>query len=80
MKKRIERDLLVSFFNSEIESERITVFSSNVISGIDYYLNKNMDSGLIAMIARDSGSLIRKHFTREMASHTHLPLLVLHDA
>ena len=78
--KRLERDFLVSFFNPEVESERITVFSPNVISGIDYYLNTHSDSGLIAMIARDSGGLIRKHFTREMASHTHLPLLVLHDA
>jgi hypothetical protein len=78
--KRMERDLLLSFFNPEIESERVTVFSSNVIGGINYYLNqKNVDTGLIAMIARDSGHIIQKHFTREMASHTHLPLLVLHD-
>jgi hypothetical protein len=34
---------------------------------------------LVAMIARDTGALIQKHYTREMASHTHLPLLVLHD-
>lgn len=78
--KRMEREFLLSVFNPEIESERITVFSSNVISGINYYLNKNTDSGLVAMIANDSGALIQKHYTREMASHTHLPLLVLHDA
>jgi nucleotide-binding universal stress UspA family protein len=79
--KRMERDFLLSFFNPEIESERVTVFSSSVISGINFYLNqKNTDTGLMAMIARDSGHLIRKHYTREMASHTHLPLLVLHDA
>ena len=79
--KRMERDFLLSLFNPEIESERITVFSSNVISGINFYLNeKAKDTGLIAMIARDSGLLIQKHYTREMASHTHLPLLVLHDA
>ena len=78
--KRMERDFLLSLFNPEIESERVTVFSSNVISGINFYLNKNTDTGLIAMIARDSGHLIQKHYTREMASHTHLPLLVLHDA
>jgi nucleotide-binding universal stress UspA family protein len=78
--KRMERDFLLSLFNPEIESERVTVFSSSVIGGINFYLNqKNMDTGLIAMIARDSGHLIRKHYTREMASHTHLPLLVLHD-
>lgn len=78
--KRKERDLLLSFFNPEIESERVTVFGSNVIGGINFYLNqKNKDTGLLAMIARDSGHLIQKHFTREMASHTHLPLLVLHD-
>jgi nucleotide-binding universal stress UspA family protein len=78
--KRMTRDYLLSIFNPEIESERVTVFSSNVIGGINFYLNENEDTGLIAMIARDSGHLIQKHYTREMASHTHLPLLVLHDA
>jgi len=78
--KRMNRDYLLSFFNPEIESERVTVFSSTVIGGINFYLNKNQDTGLVAMIARDTGHLIQKHYTREMASHTHLPLLVLHDA
>jgi len=78
--KRMARDFLLSIFNPEIESERVTVFGSNVIDGINLYLNQNTDTGLIAMIARDSGHLIQKHYTREMASHTHLPLLVLHDA
>lgn len=77
--KRMERDFLLSFFTPELETERITVFGSNVINGINYYLSKNEDSGLVAMIARDSGHLVQKHYTREMASHTHLPLLVLHD-
>ena len=77
--KRMERDFLLSFFTPELETERITVFGSNVINGINYYLSKNEDAGLVAMIARDSGHLVQKHYTREMASHTHLPLLVLHD-
>jgi len=79
--KRSERNFLLSLFEPEIEGEAVTVFSSNVISGIDFYLKeKNEDAGLIAMIARDSGHLIQKHYTRDMASHTHLPLLVLHDS
>ena len=78
--KRMERDSLLSFFNPEIESERFTVFSNNVISGINFYLKQKQDVGLLAMIARDSGRLIQKHYTREMASHTHLPLLVLHES
>ena len=78
--KREERHFLLSVFNPEIESERVTVFSDSVIGGINYYLSqRNTDAGLLAMIARDSGKLIQKHYTREMASHTHLPLLVLHD-
>ncbi len=78
--KRMERDFLLSIFNPEIESERVTIFSSSVIGGINFYLSqRNTDTGLLAMIARDSGRLIQKHYTREMASHTHLPLLVLHD-
>jgi nucleotide-binding universal stress UspA family protein len=78
--KRMERSALLSVFRPEIESERKTVFSSNVIKGINFYLNTHVDTGLVAMIARDTGNLIQKHYTREMASHTHLPLLVLHDA
>jgi nucleotide-binding universal stress UspA family protein len=79
--KRKERDFLLSVFNPEIESERVTVFSESVIGGIDFYLSqRNTDTGLLAMIARDSGRHIQKHFTRKMASQTHLPLLVLHDA
>jgi len=78
--KRAEREFLLSFFNPEIETERFTMFSNNVISGINYYLKEKNDTGLVAMMARDSGRLIQKHFTREMASHTHLPLLVLQEA
>jgi hypothetical protein len=78
--KREERDFLLSVFNPEIESERVTIFSNSVIGGINFYLSqRKTDTGLLAMIARDSGHLIQKHYTREMASHTHLPLLVLHD-
>jgi len=78
--KRKERDFLLSVFKPEIESERVTIFSKTVIGGINFYLSqRNTDTGLLAMIARDSGRLIQKHYTREMASHTHLPLLVLHD-
>jgi len=79
--KKLERNFLLSLFNPEIESERVTVFSSSVMAGINFYLNqKNTDTGLIAMISRDSSQLVQKHYTREMASHTHLPLLVLHDS
>ena len=76
----LERDRLLGFFSPELDVERITVFSSGVMSGINYYLRKNDDTGLIAMVARDSGFLIQKHYTHEMASHTHLPLLVMHDS
>jgi nucleotide-binding universal stress UspA family protein len=78
--QRLNRDFMLSLFNPEVQSERVTVFSGNVISGINFYLNENSDTGLVAMVARDTGHLIQRHFTREMASHTHLPLLVLHDA
>ncbi|HEY1870949.1 MAG TPA: universal stress protein [Chitinophagaceae bacterium] len=77
--KRMERDALISIFKPEIESERVTIFSNSVIGGINFYLTLNKDTGLIVMIARDSGHLFKKHYTREMASHTHLPLLVLYD-
>ena len=77
--KKLQRDALLGLFSPEIESERVTVFSNNVMSGLNYYLEKDPETSLVAMIARDSGHLIQRHYTREMASHTHLPLLVLHD-
>ena len=78
--KKMERDFLISIFEPEIESKRITVFSDNVIGGINFYLNQKKETGLVAMIARDAGGLIQKHYTKEMASHTRFPLLVMHDA
>jgi nucleotide-binding universal stress UspA family protein len=78
--KREERDFLMSFFTPEIETERVTVFDKSVLGGINFYLDrKSTDTGLLAMIARDSAFFTQKHYTREMASYTHLPLLVLHD-
>jgi nucleotide-binding universal stress UspA family protein len=78
--KRMERDFLLSVFKPEIETERVTIFSGSVIGGINFYLSQRKgDTGLVAMIARDSGKLVQKHYTREMASHTHLPLLIMHD-
>ena len=78
--KREERDFLMSYFNPEIETERVTVFGKSVLGGINFYLDrKSTDTGLLAMIARDSAFFTQKHYTREMASYTHLPLLVLHD-
>jgi len=78
--QRLNREFILSLFNPEVQSERVTVFSNNVMSGINFYLNENSDTGLLAMVARDTGHLIQRHYTREMASHTHLPLLILHDA
>ncbi len=78
--KRKERDFLLSLFNPEIETERVTIFSDSIIGGINFYLEqRNTDTGLLAMVARESGYLIARHFTREMASQTHLPFLVMHD-
>lgn len=77
--RRMERNALVSRFKPEITCEWATIFSNSVMGGINFYLNKHDDTGLVAMIARDTGHLVQKHYTREMASHTHYPLLVMHD-
>ena len=77
--KKIERSFLLSVFAPEIESKSVTVFGDHVLEGINYYLNKKDDCGLVAMIANDSGAFFEKHYTREMASHAELPLLILHD-
>ncbi len=73
------RSALVSGFKELLETEPITVFSNKVLDGINFYLDKNNDTGLIVMIGRDSGGLFQKNFTQEMASITEYPLLVLND-
>ena len=77
--QQLQRSALLSSFGEEVETERITVFSDHVMDGINFYLDKNTDTGLIVMIARDTGGLFQKHLTREMASITHYPLLVLNE-
>ena len=79
IEKRAERTFLLSLFNPKIKTERITIFSKNVIEGINFYLNENNDSGLLAMITHDRGQLIRRKYTREMVSHIHLPLLIMRN-
>jgi len=76
---KLERSAIVHYFNPEINSEYATVFGNTVMGGIKFYLDDHPDTGLVAMIANDSGALIEKHYSREMASHTDYPLLVLHD-
>ena len=75
----LERDALLSHFSDKMESKRITVFSDDVIEGINFYIEKKGDVGLLAMINRDSGAIIQKHFTHKMASQVELPLLIIPD-
>lgn len=78
-KQELQRSALLSGFGEEVDTKRITVFSSNVLDGITHYLDSHQDTGMIVMISRDSGGLFQRHFTREMASITHHPLLVLNE-
>jgi nucleotide-binding universal stress UspA family protein len=78
--KSLVRSALVSGFSHSLETEPVTVFSDKVLDGINFYLSKNSDTGLIAMVARDSSGLFPHHFTQDMASITHYPLLVLNDS
>jgi len=78
--QEMERAALVSRFREDIETERITVFDDSVMDGINFYLDKHTDTGMVAMIARDSGGLFQRHFTHEMAAFTHYPLLVLNSS
>lgn len=77
--QNLVRSALVSGFKGLLETEPITVFSNKVLDGINFYLDKNENTGLIVMIGRDSGGLFQKNFTLEMASITAYPLLVLSD-
>lgn len=77
--QNLVRSALVSGFKGLLETEPTTVFSNKVLDGINFYLGKNADTGLIVMIGRDSGGLFQKNFTLEMASITAYPLLVLSD-
>ena len=78
--KGLVRAALVSGFKGVLETEPITVFSNKVLDGINFYLSEHSDTGLIAMIARDSGGIFQHHFTQDMASITQFPLLVLKDS
>jgi len=73
------RAALVSGFKDLLETEPTTVFSNKVLDGINFYLTNHADTGMIAMIARNSSGIFQPHFTQEMASITHFPLLVLKD-
>lgn len=77
--QNLVRSALVSGFKDLLETEPTTVFSNMILDGINFYLHKNDDTGLIVMIGRDSGGLFQKNFTLEMASITEYPLLVLSD-
>lgn len=74
------RAALVSGFKDVLETQHTTVFSNKVLDGINFYLDKHTDTGMVIMIARDSSGLFQRNFTKEMASITHLPLLVLNDS
>lgn len=77
--QQLHRSALLYNFGKVLETERVTIYSNNVLDGINFYLAKHTDTGMIVMISRDSGGLFQRHFTRKMASITHVPLLVLND-
>lgn len=77
--QELQRENLLSAFGESVDTEKVTVFSDNVMDGIKYYLEKNADTGMIVMISRDSGGFFQRHFTREMASATQYPMLVLNE-
>lgn len=78
--QELERKALISRFSEGIETEQITVFADNVMDGINFYLDKNADTGMIAMIARDSNGLFQRSLTKNMAALTTYPLLVLSNS
>lgn len=77
--KRLRRKSLISTFGEVVETEKATVFSNNILHGIQFYLEKNKDTSLIVMVSKDTGGLFRQHFTHEMAAMTHYPLLILNE-
>ncbi|GAB2484992.1 universal stress protein [Algoriphagus taiwanensis] len=77
--KRLLRKSLISAFGEVADTEKATVFSNNILHGIQFYLEKNEDTGLIVMISKDTGGLFQRHFTHEMAAMTHYPLLILNE-
>ncbi len=77
--KKLLRKSLLNSFEKVADTEKVTVFSSNVMDGIQFYVENNTDTGLIVMISKDSGGLFERHFTQEMAAVTHYPLLILKE-
>jgi hypothetical protein len=76
--KQMERKFLLSFLARRSKASALP-YSLIMYRGINYYLSEKTKTRIGSDDCPDSGHLIQKHFTREMAS-THLPLLVLHDA
>jgi nucleotide-binding universal stress UspA family protein len=77
--KREERDFLLSVFNPEIESERVTIFSNSVIGGINFYPAKENGHRIVGYDCPGFWSPYSKTLYKRNGFTYPLPLLVLHD-
>lgn len=78
--KAVEGLKLKHYFE-EVNHEFHFIENDDVIDGINRYVKKN-DIDLIAMIPREHSfikNLFKEPHTKQMAFHTHLPLLTLHE-
>lgn len=78
--KAVEGMKLKHYFE-EVNHEFHFIENDDVIDGINRYVKKN-DIDLIAMIPREHSfikNLFKEPHTKQMAFHTHLPLLTLHE-
>ena len=76
---KVERHREEQYFSDSIPVARKTVYSDNVLSGINYYLQLKDDIAFVTMVSRKEKGFLQRHLTSEMAFHTELPLLVLRD-
>ena len=79
MLAKVERSREDQYFGKDLTVTRKTVYSDNILHGINYYLGLKDDVAFVAMISRKEKEFLQKRLTSEMAFHSQLPLLILRD-
>ncbi len=71
-----------AYFGDDVKHSFELIRRSDVVDGIEFYMNSKGDNDLVAILSRDH-SMFHRIFkishTHKFANHSHLPLLVLKD-
>lgn len=76
----LEQRREIHLFEPEVDCTYKRIVSSDILSGIKYYMDKKEDNDMVAMVYREHSfieTIFGMNHTHEMAYHTTVPLLVL---